>query len=362
MTDTMRPAEVFPPGDYLRDELEARSWSVTDFAQIIARPVQLVSEILNNRKEITAQTATEIAAALGTTPEVWLNLQNAYRLHQVQDQPRLTDVQRRARLRGLVPLAELQRLGWIPKNKNLEVIERAVCAFLHIESLDQQPRWTIAARRSNDAEEHLTPSQRAWIARAAQLATHSKVRPFDRTRLRQLAGELPRRLQRPERLSAVQGWLAELGVAFVTVEHLQGSKIDGAAFYLDNGPPVIALSLRGNRFDIVVFTLVHEIAHIVLGHVKGSRVVIDEDAAAEHPDDDIEGQANQQASSWIFPTPIRVQPPISRATALDIAEAFGVHPSLVVGRLQHDGLLPWSSLRHMVPKAKDFISYSTADS
>lgn len=358
MTDTMRPAEVFPPGEYLRDELEARSWSVTDFAQVIGRPVQLVSEILNNRKEITAETATEIAAALGTTPEVWLNLQNTYRLHQVRDRPRLTDVQRRARLRALIPLAELQRLGWIPKGKDLDVVERAVCSFLGIKNLDQEPRWTIAARRSNDDEDHLTPSQRAWVAQAALLAARAKVRPFDRAGLRRLGQELPQRLQRPERLGEVQGWLAQLGVAFVAVEHLQGSKVDGAAFYLDNGTPVIALSLRGNRFDNVVFTLVHEIAHIVLGHVKGSLVVIDEDSPAEHLSDDIEGQANQQAGSWIFPTPICVQPPVSRAMALDIAEAFGVHPSLVVGRLQFDGLLPWSSLRHMVPKAKDFISYS----
>lgn len=53
MTTTLTPAEVFPPGEYLRDELEERGWTVTEFAEIIGRPVQAVSEILNNKKEIT---------------------------------------------------------------------------------------------------------------------------------------------------------------------------------------------------------------------------------------------------------------------------------------------------------------------
>jgi len=33
MTTTYTPAEVFPPGEYLRDELEERGWTVTEFAR-----------------------------------------------------------------------------------------------------------------------------------------------------------------------------------------------------------------------------------------------------------------------------------------------------------------------------------------
>jgi HTH-type transcriptional regulator/antitoxin HigA len=81
MPKTFRPAEVFPPGEYLRDELEARGWSQAQFARILGRPLQLVNEIINARKRITEETPLEIAAALGTSPKVWLNLENTYRLH-----------------------------------------------------------------------------------------------------------------------------------------------------------------------------------------------------------------------------------------------------------------------------------------
>ena len=79
---TQTPAEVFPPGEYLRDELEERGWSVTEFAEISGLALQAVSEILNAKREITTETALAISEALGTSSEVWLNLQAAYLLHQ----------------------------------------------------------------------------------------------------------------------------------------------------------------------------------------------------------------------------------------------------------------------------------------
>jgi HTH-type transcriptional regulator/antitoxin HigA len=79
-TRTFRPAEAFHPGVYIREELETRGWSQSDFAKIIDRPLQAVNEIVNGRKRVTADTALAIGAAFGTGPEVWINLQSAYDL------------------------------------------------------------------------------------------------------------------------------------------------------------------------------------------------------------------------------------------------------------------------------------------
>lgn len=82
MARTYTPAEVFPAGEYLRDELDEREWTVTELAEIIGRPIQAASEILNGKKEITTETAISFSEALGTTPELWLNLQTAYHLYE----------------------------------------------------------------------------------------------------------------------------------------------------------------------------------------------------------------------------------------------------------------------------------------
>lgn len=82
MTLPQTPAEAFPPGEYLRDELEERGWTVTEFADIIGRPVQAVSAILDDKKSIAPDTALSLSEALGTSAGVWLNLQAAYHSHQ----------------------------------------------------------------------------------------------------------------------------------------------------------------------------------------------------------------------------------------------------------------------------------------
>jgi HTH-type transcriptional regulator/antitoxin HigA len=80
----IHPAEVFPPGEYLRDELEARGWTQTQFAGIIGRPLQTVNGIINGKVSITAQTAKEISAAFGSSAEMWLNMQSGYDLFRTK--------------------------------------------------------------------------------------------------------------------------------------------------------------------------------------------------------------------------------------------------------------------------------------
>lgn len=85
MNKPFQPAEVFPPGDFIRDELEARGWSQGDLARILGRPVQTVNMIINGKKSITAETAKALGLAFGTGPELWMNLETAYRLHTAPD-------------------------------------------------------------------------------------------------------------------------------------------------------------------------------------------------------------------------------------------------------------------------------------
>ena len=110
---TLRPAEVFPPGEYLKDELDERGWTVTEFAEIIGRPIQAVSEIINGKKEITTETAIAFAQALGTSPELWLNLQTNFRLFEHRRSSASgssSKIQRRAQFRKVIPLSEVKRI------------------------------------------------------------------------------------------------------------------------------------------------------------------------------------------------------------------------------------------------------------
>jgi HTH-type transcriptional regulator/antitoxin HigA len=74
------PAYTPSPGEILKMELDARGWSQRQFSMILGKPAQAVNEILRAKKQITPETALRIAAALGTSPELWLNLEADYRL------------------------------------------------------------------------------------------------------------------------------------------------------------------------------------------------------------------------------------------------------------------------------------------
>lgn len=69
------PAEVFPPGEFIRDEIEARGWTQAELAKILGRPLKTVSDILLGKRKITPETAHGLGEAFGVDPQFWLNLE-----------------------------------------------------------------------------------------------------------------------------------------------------------------------------------------------------------------------------------------------------------------------------------------------
>lgn len=75
-----KPAQVFPPGEFIKEEMEARGWTQDELAEIMNHPRLLVNKLLAGKKEITPETAHDLGEAFGTGPEIWMNLESAYRL------------------------------------------------------------------------------------------------------------------------------------------------------------------------------------------------------------------------------------------------------------------------------------------
>lgn len=73
------PAVAYPPGAYLRDEIEARDFTLKDFAKLIPMSEQKLIELLNGERKLILSVALRIAQLLGTSHEVWLNLESAWR-------------------------------------------------------------------------------------------------------------------------------------------------------------------------------------------------------------------------------------------------------------------------------------------
>ena len=68
------------PGEVLKEELDALGVSAAELAGQIAVPPNRLSQIINGKRSITADTALRLGKYFGVSPEVWLGLQADYDL------------------------------------------------------------------------------------------------------------------------------------------------------------------------------------------------------------------------------------------------------------------------------------------
>lgn len=356
------PAEVFPPGDFLKEELDKRGWTQVELSEILARPPRLISEIVSAKRAITPETAKGLAAALSTTPEFWMNLETSYRLSKASFGASNV-VARRARLYAKFPVKEMLRRKWVEASDDLNVLEKNFCAYFSINSLDETPKFKHAAKKTEYREDTL--HQLAWLNRAEQIAKSIKVDEFTVEKLKHAIQQLRGCLADVRAVKQVSAILAKAGVRLVVVEYLPGAKLDGACFWIDNGKsPVIALSLRLDRLDNFWHTLFHELDHVLHGEGKDKPkvdVIENERSSTTKPLSKDELRANTSAANYCIPSKAldewlqRTGRVSSRKNIVDFALQQNVHPALVVGQLQHRGVIPYSFHRVLLEKVRYLV-------
>lgn len=359
---TKTEVELFPPGEFIRDELDARNWTQEDLKEILGRPLRTVNQIIAGKKAITPQTAQELAAAFGTTAELWLNLENAYRL--ALDRQEQTAVAKRARLFELAPVNDMIKRRWIQEARTADEMESAVLKFLEIGSLDETPSLEHAARKATPYTD-VTPAQLAWCLRAKHLAQTLRVCAFDRNTASEALPELQALTVSESLVHKVPAVLANIGIRFVVVEHLPRSRIDGATLWLDDESPVIAVSMRYDRIDGFWHTLAHELSHVLHGDRSVDVDLVGTQRVDEVDKPDIERRADEEASNFLIPEAtlesfiVRHKPRFSKAKIIQFANRHQIHPGIVVGQLQFRKAILYSHSREMLAPVRDNLT-STA--
>ena len=78
----MTPKKGLHPGVFLKFYLEELSLNQTKLAEKIGCSQPKINEICTEKRGITAEMALDLAEALGTTPELWMNAQKAWELSE----------------------------------------------------------------------------------------------------------------------------------------------------------------------------------------------------------------------------------------------------------------------------------------
>lgn len=362
------PAESFSPGEIIRDELEAREWTQNDLAQILGRPARLVSEIISGKRGVTPETAIGLGSAFGTSAQFWLNLESAYRLSLTQQDQRERDVvPRMARLFSAAPIKEMVKRGWIAESTDVDVLEKGVCDFFGVKSVDDIDALPFrAAARKSPASTDAGPAQVAWLHRVKQLAMSISVGPYHDSRFDDLLVGLHLLTSSENEVRRIPRFLAEYGIRFVIVEHLSKTRIDGAAMWVD-GSPIIACSLRYDRIDGFWFTLAHELGHIKhKDGLDGNGVQLDENLIGESvlqlgEKPEYEKRADAFASNFLVPRSeldsyvIRTKPYFSKESIVRLANRLQIHPGIIVGQLHGTKAILPNHSREMLVKVRAIL-------
>lgn len=132
--------------------------------------------------------------------------------------------------------------------------------------------------------------------------------------------------------------LLDRGIILVYERAIPAAKVDGVVFKLKNGNPVIGLSLRYARLDHYWFTLMHELAHVVLHDEQLSTPIVDD--LDVDSSDLIERQANRLAANSMIPSNLwRTCPAKASLKVTDVisfATELRITPHIVAGRLRRE--------------------------
>lgn len=74
------------PGAFLADELEALNMTAAQLAKTLHVPPNRIYQILAGKRALTADTALRLSQWLGTSAEMWLNLQKLYELRKAEQE------------------------------------------------------------------------------------------------------------------------------------------------------------------------------------------------------------------------------------------------------------------------------------
>lgn len=344
---------VIHPGEELADTLDAYSMTQQDLALRTGISRKHINRIIQGKELISPNVALLFERVLGTPASFWINLTRNFELDLSKRESESAMGNVTARL-ARFPISDMIENGWIKKCESPAKTAQAVLSFFKVASFSiLDSVWSqrfAAAYRKADGKAATKESLAVWIQAGRNQAYATPSAKFDEAKLRATLPELRRLTRNLETfIPSATAVLAKSGVRLVMVPHPTGSYANGATYWLMGQRPVIQLSIRYRWCDVVIFTLFHEIGHILKKHPQSKVYVQLSKAQDPH-----ELEANAFAANTLIPAAeltefLRAWDGSARTVGL-FARKIEIHPSVVAGRIQKERNL-WAnrelnSLKH----------------
>ena len=347
------PAELVHPGETLAEWLDHQDMSQVQFARRASLTPKHINQVLKGSVGISPEVALAFERVTSIPARYWTQLEANYQTakQQIIEEQRLKE---HVHIVDKFPVKTLERLGHVTlRLSKVEQLKELLKFFAVADAYALEEVWLKPALyRRSPAFQADEASLAVWLRLAELRAAQIPTKPFDAGRCRAAIPEI-RSLSRIPGVGWVkplQDICASIGIALVILKELPKCRINGATRWLSPDKAIIALSLRHRRNDIFWFTLFHEMCHI-LRHSKKETFVDTKGSGIDH---ELEVEADTFASRTLIPpeTADELRHLITESHVEKFAEKIGVAPGIVVGRMQHDSLIPHSQWTNLIDRYK----------
>lgn len=341
------PDYVVPPGQTLQETIDALGIDQRELAVRAGISAKHVNQIIKGVAPITHDTAIRLERVTGVPARMWNNLEANYReqLARLAEKERMEEDLEWLRT---IPTKELIQRGVIAATTDKVGLLQAVLAFFGVASVEAwKEGWgnhQFAFRKSPKFKGK-DGAMATWLRLGELEAQKVACNPFDKAVFRTALDKIRKlTVREPEDfVPAMTELCATAGVALALVPEIKGAPVSGAAKWLTATKAMICLNLRGKSNDRFWFTFFHEAGHILNDSKKETYIDVD------YHDDPREENANHFAANLLIPEDCeeKLQGLQSYQSVEAFADELGIAPGVVVGRLQCEGIIPYSHLNKL---------------
>ncbi|MFW6054223.1 MAG: HigA family addiction module antitoxin [Persicimonas sp.] len=357
------PDTVSPPGETLKETLDALGMTQRELAKRTGRHQKTISEIINAKATITAETALQFEHVLGIPASFWTKREQRYQEFKEREKER-EELAGWTHILKDFPVKAMAELGFVERVRDKVEQLRELLRFFGVATpaqLLEQTSSPQAAFRKSTAFEASDEAVSAWLRAGEKAGREMNCEPFDASEFRQALDDIRAATAGPidEFFETAVERASRAGVAVVLVPQLSDSRVCGATRWLAPQKALIQLSLRYKTDDHFFFTLFHEAGHVLLHGKSEAFLEVGNDEATT---DEKEEEADKFSRDYLIPpadyarflqqTNLRY---VSHSDIQAFAREIGVAPGVVVGRLQHDEHVPYrnfNKLKQRLPWAE----------
>ncbi len=338
---------AFHPGYYIEDIIEDMGITQAEFAMRLGTTPKTLSFLINGQAKITNDLAKKLSVMMGTSEEVWLNLQNAYDIKMIEIE-KAKDFDEQARLVRLIEYKFFVDVIGLEATRSSREKIINLCKYFTIADLRilLKPDFLVNYRSGNrSVNEKIIINSNAWVQTAINYSKSIETNPYSEKKLKSYLPEIrSMTTQVPELfLPRLRQIFSECGVAFVLLPHLKNSGVNGAVKWIREDRVVLAMNNRNRNADIFWFSLFHEIGHVFQKKTKTTFISYSEKEMMD-VNKQMEDAADNFAQNYLIPAKALQKFSPSKYTTdeeiVKFANSIGIHPGIVAGRLQHEGILP----------------------